>query len=190
MTDDVCHCVVGYFDDLTSNETCQRCDLSCVSCVNGVSCVTCDPVKKRLLNASAFYDGSVSSLCVCEYGLYSPGSGLTCLPCHYSCEVCSGPNLNNCLFCDSGAHRILSGTRCRCRNGYYDDGSLEICLSCHTNCPTCFGAAIDQCNSCINTKFFMSNQTKCYDTCPDYSFDNLTGMICSSCDSNCLHCLS
>ena len=186
----MCNCITGYFDDSSNNETCKRCDLSCVSCVNGVSCLTCDSAKKRLLNATAVYNGSVSNFCVCEYGLYSPGSGLTCLPCHYSCEVCSGPNLNNCLFCESGAHRTLSGTnKCLCINGYFDDGTNELCQPCHANCTKCFGPATNQCNSCIGTQFFMSNQTKCYNSCPDYSFNNLTGMICSSCGSNCLHCI-
>ena len=124
VTDDLCHCITGYFDDSTNNETCRQCHSSCVSCVNGVSCLTCDSTKKRLLNSSITYNGAVSQLCVCEYGLYSPGDTLTCLPCHYSCEVCNGPNQNDCLYCDFNAHRSLSSSsRCLCMNGYYDDGT-------------------------------------------------------------------
>jgi hypothetical protein len=94
--------------------------------VDSLSCTSCDPAKKKLLNSSAIYNGSTSSYCVCEYGLYSPGDALTCLSCHYSCEVCSGPNSNNCLYCDSSANRILGNlTKCTCKNGFYDDGTVQ-----------------------------------------------------------------
>lgn len=128
---------------------------------------------------------------MCEYGHYSPSAGATCLSCHYSCEVCSGPNSNNCLYCDSGAHRSSSlASKCLCVDGYYDDGSHELCLACHVNCTRCFGPTINECTSCISTHYLLANVTTCYTTCPTYTFDNTLSMICSSCSSHCLHCVS
>ncbi len=52
--------MVGYFDDGNNDETCKQCHATCVSCDDDLSCLTCDPAKKRLLNSSADYDGSKS----------------------------------------------------------------------------------------------------------------------------------
>ena len=142
-----------------------------------------------MLNSSAIYDGSTSAYCVCFYGYYSPGNDLTCQPCHYSCEVCSGPNINNCLYCDTIAHRVLTNlSRCVCANTFYNDGINELCQACNSLCYTCFGALATQCYRCVNPNFYMPSQNNCYTTCPDYYFGNITTRLCSICSVHCLHC--
>ena len=78
-----------------------------------VNCLTCKDA-----NAEVKGDGS----CGCKVGFYL--SGTTCLPCHSSCETCSGRTSNDCLSCSEAGFFLKSS-------------SCESCaVETSTDCPT------------------------------------------------------
>lgn len=81
----------------------------------------------RLINSTADYEGVISPFCVCRYKHYPQADPQAiCLPCHYSCGVCSGPTSTKCLACSTDANRkFVSATKkCQCLDGYYDNGVI------------------------------------------------------------------
>lgn len=86
----------------------------------------CDSAALRLRNYTANYQGIISPYCVCIYKYYPQANPQSiCLPCHYTCAVCSGGAATNCLFCTADAHRTYNSTTntCPCNTGYYDNGT-------------------------------------------------------------------
>jgi len=145
----------------------------------------------RTLNSTANYLGVVNLKCPCIYKYYSPASNQNCLACHYSCAVCSGGNLNNCLFCTTDAYRTLgTGSKCNCSNGYYDDGVNELCGTCDVSCSRCTGPLNTACTACNGSTYYLASLTTCYITCPLYYYNYVPLMICSSCSSNCNTCIN
>ncbi len=183
--------MIGYYDD-SVNELCPQCDLTCLTCINSFTCSSCDSSRMRTLNSSANYAGNVNLKCPCIYKYYSPASNQNCLPCHYSCAVCSGGNNNNCLYCTADAHRTLSlaVSKCKCVNGYYDDGLNELCAPCNVACTICSGSLTTQCTACNGSTYLLLAQTTCYITCPTYYYNNIPTMTCASCPSNCNTCIN
>jgi proprotein convertase subtilisin/kexin type 5 len=134
--------MTGYYDD-TVNEVCPQCNLTCLTCINGLTCSSCDSARMRTLNSTADYAGNTNLKCPCIYKYYSPAPDQICLACHYSCAVCSAGAANNCLYCTIDAHRslVLASSTCKCSNGFYDDGSNELCLPCDAACSICTGSS-------------------------------------------------
>lgn len=104
------------------------------------------------------------SKCVCADQTYPTGPN-SCLPCHYSCASCNGPNPNNCLTCDIsppvGTNRYLTNGQCPCVSGYYDSADSGSCLTCHYSCFTCNGPSNTNCMSCNNSMSRVLTGTQC-----------------------------
>lgn len=114
----LCSCMTGYYDN--GNETCLRCHLSCLTCLDANSCATCPLGTNKTLNATA------GSYCVCLYGYYENatagalmGYNSICYACYYACETCFGIP-TNCTLCNSTANRYLTTLKtCLCLTGYF-----------------------------------------------------------------------
>lgn len=65
-TTPTCNCVDKYYDDGNS-ATCPSCDYSCATCVDGISCATCNAAKFRSFS-------SATNLCACQNGYFDAGT--------------------------------------------------------------------------------------------------------------------
>jgi hypothetical protein len=186
----LCVCFDGYYDD-NITQPCVQCNLTCLTCINSTTCKTCDLNRFRTYNITPNYAGIINPFCSCLYGYYSLGANNSCAQCKYPCSECSGPNINNCLYCDPDSMRTLtsSGT-CKCNIGYYDTNSSTVCPPCSPACESCWDGLTTTCFTCNPTFFLMLGKNTCYDTCPTYYFDNTTAMICQICSSHCLVCIN
>lgn len=97
-----CDAVGGFYDDGTS-VICPKCNYTCETCsgVGGGACLSCTSTSFRTFNLNS---------CVCNPGRYDSGAE-TCSACNYACgsASCNGSNINNCLTCNSTAHRYILG---------------------------------------------------------------------------------
>ena len=119
-----CKCSNMFWDD-GLNEVCQACEPTCFTCLNMDNCTSCNSTRNRLLNSTTDFFKTSSPYCVCLYRYYSPTPTQDCLPCHYSCQVCTAGTRNDCVLCTTEAKRMLNGSAkaCLCLNGYYDNNS-------------------------------------------------------------------
>ena len=69
---------------------CTKCPDMCLTCINGVSCLTCAEGLFQYLNGSC---GS------CLEADHAKSFGETCMPCHTSCETCRGILETQCSSC-------------------------------------------------------------------------------------------
>lgn len=58
------------------------------------ACSECSTQDNRI----SIPDSSMS--CPCKPGFYDAGA-VKCLPCHYTCYECNGPNETQCISCDT-----------------------------------------------------------------------------------------
>ena len=151
--------------------------MTCLTCTNASTCVTCDATRKRVKNVTADYASFSDPYCPCLYSHYSLGKDKDCAPCHYSCAVCSGDKKNNCLYCDANAQRTLKSKKCLCNKNYYDDNVTMNCPRCNVACIDCWDNKTTTCFECNSTFFMAVGNNTCFDTCPTYFFDNTTAMI-------------
>lgn len=108
-----------------------------------------------------------------------------CERCHESCRGCSGPNENQCIYCNPGVtFDPLTGT-CKCTivgqsmvNGY--------CESCHNTCLGCSGPLPIDCTSCTAPQALSPLDNTCSESCPLRNYNELG--ICVDCHESCLKC--
>lgn len=163
-----------------TNETCVKCDSSCVTCSNGTSCDTCNLTQFRKSTPAT------AGLCQCLDGYYN-GIQPVCQPCYYSCFTCSVAV--NCLTCDATQHRVANGTQCSCMTGYFDtQTNTASCATCSTKCLTCSGSA-GHCLTCNASDFrVMSVLTSNTCDCMAHYYDDGTNVQCANCLSSCATC--
>jgi hypothetical protein len=120
----LCVCPTGYHDENGTTLTCQKCQFSCTSCINSLTCSSC-------------YTGRSSvtgGYCACPTNYYyDNGVAPQCVACLYSCLTCSSMS-TNCTSCDNSTYRTLINNTCTCQIGYYDDLSSPTCQPCHYSC--------------------------------------------------------
>lgn len=181
-----------FYDDTLDNELCLACEPTCLTCLNTLSCTSCNVTRNRMLNSSTDIFGISSPFCVCLYRHYSPGLTQDCQPCHYSCQVCSGPARTNCVFCNATALRVFNSSTiaCPCLVGYYDNNVSELCQPCNVACTACTTGLPNSCTSCNPLYFLLISTTTCYSTCPAYYYNVLLNMTCQSCSPHCYSCLN
>lgn len=101
------------------------------------------------------YYEPTSGLCydICPSLYHANATSLICLPCHYSCQQCSGPYSSTlCSSCSLTNKRTLNGTQCLCDIGFYDNG-VALCLPCDPECLTCTNGTNSSCSSCSASLF-------------------------------------
>lgn len=82
-------------------------------------------------------------------------------------------------------------------NNYKIDEStnnISFSLNCNLPCKTCSVSNKSSCSSCYSSVlitssiFYHGSSAKCYVNCPDTTYNNNVTLLCTACDSNCLHC--
>ena len=87
-TKTICECLPGYFDD-GINLICQKCNITCETCVAADTCKTCFDENLRQL---------VGDQCECKIGFFDTKLKV-CEKCHINCYKCEGPLETDCTAC-------------------------------------------------------------------------------------------
>lgn len=174
-------CPKGFYKSHTNN--CELCDKSCLTCVDGTdkNCTTCEK-DKHLISGMCHAE----SKCPKNYYLRILPTGKECLPCHHSCQTCSGPSPTSCLSCRENA-TFRKGVCILCLNDEYFDQDTKFCEHCHPSCGRCFGAAEDQCLSCFFPLKFDATHHRCLPCC---QMDISNSLDCCACDKNSDICIN
>ena len=152
-------------------------DKNCISCNDGSvlvdgSCVPCDP------SCATCKDASVTGCVTCPPGfdLHDDGTCQIHYDCHFTCDKCNGPAIDQCVSCIDG--RFLNGSRCilDCVNYDYIFQENED-DSCTTDCD-CDGT-----RRCSLTGYCES----CAELVNDFP-DKFSADDCQPCDDSCEEC--
>ncbi|CAI2371721.1 unnamed protein product [Moneuplotes crassus] len=121
---------------------------------------------------------------------YSSISIQTKLFCHVSCLTCNGPDIDDCLTCDSGRFLYLTLCKLVCPDGYYGDSSSNTCQPCNTVCSKCNGATELDCIECTynSTHKYFRHNNECLNHCPLKMYGDPTLSKCENCHSFCTNC--
>jgi len=129
--------------------------------------------------------------------------GNDCEACHPFCGHCTGPDLDQCIYCtrDTTLHVIHSDVygNCTCEPGYYYEDTTKTCELCDPKCSTCFGSTNYACYTCALGENLYPPHT-CVSTCDStdvqelvdnghYSYTEADGSkICVTCHPYCTKC--
>ncbi|CAJ0927748.1 unnamed protein product, partial [Mesorhabditis belari] len=94
-------CQRGYY--MEANHTCHPCPPYCETCVNDHRCEKCNVglFERRRPNPQATFL-VVECYTVCPNGTYPTAAyPFQCLPCHFSCDSCTGPTDRDCIKCET-----------------------------------------------------------------------------------------
>jgi proprotein convertase subtilisin/kexin type 5 len=165
------------------NGSCHSCLSPCASCLNLTTlCTSC-------LSGYYFYSGQC--LPACPSPLVSDSSSI-CVSCSTSCLSCStSPSL--CTSCTYPLKLLASVCLNDCPVTYYtsspSSNTLQ-CLLCPSPCVNCTSPSA--CQSCQSGYYLLSGS--CLLSCPASYFPSTSTsggvLLCASCSSNCLFCIS
>ena len=121
---------------------------------------------------------------IASWGIYN--LSVSIFICYNSCATCQGPNLTDCLSCNSGLflqnYSEYSVCQPDCFDGYYADFLDNICKLCDKSCLNC-NINSTHCLSCPDPNFLYNFQ--CLNKCPNemviYVKDNYIKVCLSSC---------
>ena len=182
-------CPTGYFTNPAANNCSVNCDVACSACwgASNSECSQCSigyflqPDKTTCLPScpSGYTQDSINRNCT--------------IPCHSTCEYCTGPNSNQCTSCPVGSYLQLDGSSCdfNCPSGYIPNATARMCTnpSCDYTCSVCTGSASTyKCLSCLPGYFLQPDYT-CDTSCPfGYSQDTVNRVCTLICDLSCAVC--
>ena len=155
---------------------CSDLNIGCRFCSSVSTCISCDAgfifLNNKCYNytPNGYYNDN-------GYAKPCTGDCATCVDYATKCTSCKSFNLDgyDCVPTCPSTKVPVNKTCIPC---------LSPCLTC-SNIPT-------NCTSCVpnlSPKVFLNNYY-CTETCPDYTFSNLTTSKCDSCQSPCLKCTS
>lgn len=176
-------CEPGWTTNGNFLKHCERCDVSCATCVDTPEVGD----KNRCRKCADDYPFKVteSTMCMdkCRFGYYQ-SSANACSACKEPCADCDG-SARFCTACfPDGSKPALFNNECwaECDAGYTEiSGKCEPCTG---ECMTCSGAT-DYCTSC-QLKFAYGGL--CFDECPDGTTPDNDERICRGCRENCDLC--
>ncbi|EAR90495.3 zinc finger lsd1 subclass family protein (macronuclear) [Tetrahymena thermophila SB210] len=181
----VSQCPSNYAPD--TNQSCQPCDATCLTCSfpqSSTSCKTCKP--NTYLNPN----NSCQSTCPDKY--WPNTSNLTCQTCDTNCYNCKSPgDQNSCTSCSGNVY--LSNNQCisTCPPGTFPlkQTNNNICQPCDSSCKTCNGQNSNNCQSCqAPNLFYQASSSTCVSSCNTDQYKNTINQTCSQCNSICATC--
>ncbi|KAL4512376.1 hypothetical protein ABPG72_005378 [Tetrahymena utriculariae] len=173
---------------VSNDQTCQKCDASCKTCVGGknTNCKSC------FNGVSFLFQEKRCIVCGDGYFTNQPGQ---CQACISNCRQCN--DQNTCQACmTSNSQPIYLDenmqcvTSCDLNGGYFiqNDGVLK-CLKCDTDCQMCQSKTL--CKQCKNNTslILQSNNVdvKC-GVCNQNNYVDIQDHFCKKCDPSCLTC--
>ncbi|XP_041082767.1 proprotein convertase subtilisin/kexin type 5-like isoform X1 [Polyodon spathula] len=177
------HCIIacskGKFQ---LNGQCHLCHHTCKQCSGGepYNCTACD--KDKFGNNRYLFQGECKE--ACPRGYY-PSAEKICQQCPDNCEVCE--RANECLKCSSDYYP--SNGKCiklNCEEGEVEDPEYEECMECEKGCKKCLLSDPRSCFSCKDG-FYMF-KTRCFERCPEKTYNDDKTMECRECHKNCVSC--
>ncbi|KCV68068.1 hypothetical protein H696_05545 [Fonticula alba] len=196
----VASCPAGWWPD---GESCQPCDVSCSTCIGGGSaqCTGCSP------GLELMESGDLAGFCAsgCAEGEYWDTDALLqdgdcvqacaarhvalagrCLPCHVSCDACTGTRSTECGACIDDLLALPAGqtpARCvpACPAGY--SPSAGGCAACPGHCASC-PASSTECGLC--QRGWLLARPDCVENCPEGT--SSLGSECIFCHEGCGSC--
>uniref|UniRef100_A0A9J8AQS0 Proprotein convertase subtilisin/kexin type 5a n=1 Tax=Cyprinus carpio carpio TaxID=630221 RepID=A0A9J8AQS0_CYPCA len=153
----------------------------CKSCASG--CTSCE-------NATHYFFLHVGQcIVVCPDGFFEDTDQGFCERCHADCELCDGPEPNNCDSCSDTDHTLHNGAcLAPCPAHTYRDSRSGECMACDSSCLTCSGPHDTSCTSCPEG-MAMDAHGRCATptTCPSHHYSNQDGE-CHLCHKYCHEC--
>jgi hypothetical protein len=134
------------------------------------------------------YNHENSCVAECPDGLYQSGSSdldRICLPCHASCDTCTGGDSDECSSCPDSLLLVDGACTSYCLESadpLFRDGGT--CNSCHANCTECTGSANTECIVCAGD--LVLHGRSCIAQCPEGMFSD--DGVCKSCHKDCNVC--
>uniref|UniRef100_A0A8C1VF59 P/Homo B domain-containing protein n=1 Tax=Cyprinus carpio TaxID=7962 RepID=A0A8C1VF59_CYPCA len=134
----------------TALKACEPCPSHCKLFSSATHCIRCE---------DSFYpnDGICNKLecVVCPDGFLEDTDQDICERCHADCELCDGPEPNNCDACSDPDHTL------------YRASVSRTCERCDESCAECLQAGAEVCVSCREGIVFSRKQGRCVSSCPD-----------------------
>ena len=169
-------------DDITTRDTTLgACHGECLDTCSGPGprdCHACRHVSQNSTCLSACPAGSwVSSL-------EKKGE---CLPCHYTCGTCYGPNSDNCQTCSDEMKLIPDQSTCveACPPGSVHNRATDQCGHCPRHCLSC-----DSKDSCLKcSPGMVLARFRCQPRCGNGQYMNIDTGGCDTCHKDCATCV-
>jgi proprotein convertase subtilisin/kexin type 5 len=142
------------------------------------------------------YENDISTCVkICPSGYYLNNISGQCMLCDISCLGCNTSE-THCIACNiPNGYYPLDGSPNQCYykppDGYWRDNFNQLIKLCNSPCLTCDPFNPDICFSCktqINFYPLVDFDKKCYITCPDGYWLDLTEDMCNYCDISCITC--
>lgn len=177
-------CPTGYS---SVNKVCILCHTSCKECSaenDASACTSCNspnvltPLPDRICDPNGCPDG------------YYIAEGSVCVACDTDyCLTCYGPEINNCLSCESGKFLKADTSECvvSCSSNYYYNGNA--CYPCDTSCATCDNPTKTSCLTC-HSGYLLQVDKSCDTSCASGTFQESGTSTCVSCANLCDSCTS
>ena len=189
------YCEKTYWPN-TINKICDNCISPCNECSSPKKCNSC--INGYFLSP----DLTIENNCLtnCPDGYYGNIINNKCDKCKIECKFCT--TLDKCNSCNEKFNYMDNTNECleKCPIKYYSLNklifpstlgileSLITCEKCLIGCKNC--QLFDKCYSCDIGYFYMENENKCYNQCPDGYYNNKNENICSKCHPTCMTCKS
>ncbi|MEE6459413.1 hypothetical protein FKM82_000626 [Ascaphus truei] len=163
------------------NRQCHLCHHTCSEC-NGSEpndCTSCGNGKSGRM--SFLYSGECREACPESY--YAAAN--TCVQCLKNCELCI--NDSTCVRCLEGFY-LDSGIcqKLQCQEGQVEDPDTGKCVACPDRCQECYPYDPTTCTQCLKGYYMFEN--RCYDLCPDNTYNKESVMRCIECSATCFSC--
>ncbi|XP_063885992.1 extracellular matrix organizing protein FRAS1-like isoform X2 [Scylla paramamosain] len=170
---EVIQCSSGFY--LNQEGICSRCEGDCNTCSSdGFTCLTCHASQHLLY-------GKCVDQCPSMFFVDSNSDG-ECRECHWTCEKCLGPSVEDCLECREGTVQEGSSCLTECSSGLYQDG--QKCRPCPGGCSLCNTSST--CLACHSPYLLQHGQ--CVTSCKPGTFANVFDNVCHECGSECEEC--
>ncbi|KAE8617533.1 hypothetical protein XENTR_v10009108 [Xenopus tropicalis] len=176
------NCSLKYFPD--DDGICKRCPAHCNFCKDENTCLECSYLY-------FLFNGTCKA--TCPDGYYEDLDAVRCIPCHFSCQTCSGTSEDDCETCLDSTHKLYQG-RCLtdCTVGTFFNSAISECQDCHKTCSKCSGPEPTDCIQCQNSLSMDPESGMCGvegdANCPPKTFLQNDLFTCSSCDRTCKSC--
>ncbi|OMJ86404.1 hypothetical protein SteCoe_12058 [Stentor coeruleus] len=154
---------------------CITCDISCTSCLDSESCVTC-------ANGLGFNGGNLCQ--ICDSNEYIHSTTYMCTTCPSSCLTCYDSQA--CIQCASGLgfHYQISNLCETCYSNEFINPTTYVCTICDSSCATCSSQFV--CTTCSSNLGFRGS-TLC-ESCLSFEYIDPETYACTQCSNNCLSC--
>eukprot|EP00795_Rhopilema_esculentum_P005914 gene5914-11255_t len=162
---------------------CNNCPENCITCFTEGNMSICEHCRYPFV----IHKGECIRSCPL-IGYYTDFYTKSCKQCHDTCDICYGPDKDECMLCKKGLSQV--GSLCveeTCKEGYYIDAESLKCKKCHLSCRSCRGPSVRQCTECYGD--YILHRNRCILGCDADKYPDQKTGICRFCDPSCQTCV-